>query len=70
MNSPLFGGEFIVVKAKTRKMQLIIPIFVKEGVRRTDIMVGTVPGGIVNKTGGQIGAGAARYSADHYISAA
>ena len=27
-------------------------------------------GGIVNKTGGQIGAGAARYSADHYISAA
>ena len=27
-------------------------------------------GGIVNKTGGQIGAGAARYGTEHYVSAA
>ena len=26
-------------------------------------------GGIVNKTGGQIGAGAARYGTDHYVKA-
>lgn len=59
MNSPLFGGEFIVVKAKTRKMQLIIPIFVKEGVRRTDIVVGTVPGG----SGADLAAGFVDYAA-------
>mgnify|MGYP006938915711 CR=1 FL=1 len=29
-----------------------------------------IHGGIVNKTGGQIGAGAARFGTDHYVKAA